>query len=722
MNDPHSRPPAIGPDRANRPTRPALSNGPIRRPRGHWWLTAAIGLATVLALLAHGYVDQRVGRPSTTSSNRSPNAGLRTSGALLDLRGPSPVSNVTTAGTLALTFDDGPDPVWTPQILDVLARHQVRATFFVVGSKVLANPDVTRAIVAHGHQLGVHTLSHDDLASLPGWQRNLQLSLTEAAIAAVTGLRPLVLRPPYSSTAAAVTVDDYRADQAAARLGYLIALSDVDSEDWRRPGVARIVANATPANGAGGIVLFHDGGGDRAQTVAALDQYLTAMTAHGYRFTTVAELGGLSVAATQPAAERMLRWQGRALLATVAVGSTLARVGSVLLPLLGALTLARTLLLVLFAWRHRRRPERQRDDPSFRPSVTIVVPAYNEAAGIGRAVTSLAGCQYPGLRVVVVDDGSTDDTAAIVESLGLANVTLIRQANRGKPAALNTGIAHATSELVVTVDGDTVFDPDTVRWLVQPFADPNVGAVSGNTKVANRRGLIGRWQHIEYVMGFNLDRRMYELARCTPTVPGAIGAFRRQALTEVGGVSGDTLAEDTDLTMAIARAGWHVVYEERATAWTEAPSTLRQLWQQRYRWSYGTMQSMWKHRGALRPSTRSPIGTRALPYLTLFQVVLPLLAPLIDLFALYGLLFLDRGPVLAFWLGFLVVQLAVSIYAFRLDGERLGPLWALPLQQFVYRQLMYLVVVQSVVTALTGARLPWHKLERSGDFSSVGGT
>jgi cellulose synthase/poly-beta-1,6-N-acetylglucosamine synthase-like glycosyltransferase len=251
---------------------------------------------------------------------------------------------------------------------------------------------------------------------------------------------------------------------------------------------------------------------------------------------------------------------------------------------------------------------------------------------------------------------------------------------------------------------------------VQPLADPAVGAVSGNTKVGNRSGLLGRWQHIEYVMGFNLDRRMYEVLQCTPTVPGAIGAFRRSVLVEVGGVSSDTLAEDTDLTLSIGRRGHRVVYTEYARAWTEAPSTLSGLWRQRYRWSFGTMQAVWKHKGAMvsRDPDDRRIGLRALPYMIFFQILLPLVAPLIDLFALYGLIFTNPVPVLAFWLGFNLLQVVIAVIAFRLDGESLRPLWALPLQQFVYRQFMYLVIIESTISALVGARASWKTAPRTG--------
>ncbi len=218
---------------------------------------------------------------------------------------------------------------------------------------------------------------------------------------------------------------------------------------------------------------------------------------------------------------------------------------------------------------------------------------------------------------------------------------MIEQANAGKPAALNTGIRRARGDILVLVDGDTIFEPEAIGRLVQPLRDPAVGAVSGNTKVANRRGLLGRWQHLEYVIGFNLDRRTFDLGACMPTIPGAIGAFRRETLHDVGGVSAETLAEDTDLTMSIIRAGWRVVYAPDAVAWTEAPASLRQLWRQRYRWCYGTMQAMWKHRhSVIESGPGGRLGRRGLLYLLVFQVLLPLCAPMVDVFGLYGLVFL----------------------------------------------------------------------------------
>jgi cellulose synthase/poly-beta-1,6-N-acetylglucosamine synthase-like glycosyltransferase len=212
-------------------------------------------------------------------------------------------------------------------------------------------------------------------------------------------------------------------------------------------------------------------------------------------------------------------------------------------------------------------------------------------------------------------------------------------------------------------------------------------------------------------MGFNLDRRAYEIVGSTPTVPGAIGAFRREALADIGGVSGATLAEDTDITLDIGRAGWDVVYEERARAWTEAPHTVRALYRQRSRWAYGTFQSMWKHRRALWDGDG---GARAVTALAIFQFVLPLAAPLIDLFAIYSIVFQDPMPILAYWLAFNVFQFTLAWVAFGYDRESRRVLWTLPLQQLVYRQIMYLVVYDAIVSALLGGRLSWQRAERTG--------
>jgi cellulose synthase/poly-beta-1,6-N-acetylglucosamine synthase-like glycosyltransferase/peptidoglycan/xylan/chitin deacetylase (PgdA/CDA1 family) len=687
-------------------------------PRTHWGLLA-VALLVLVALLGiaavtggtqgenpHQFADRAGGR-------RVPAAVLN-GGPILDASRTSAAGSRVPDHTIVLTFDDGPS-AYTPQILDVLERFRVPATFFVIGTQVTAHPATLRRMLRDGDEVGVHTFTHPDLAAIPAWRERLELDTTQLAIAAATGYTTDLLRPPFSSTSGALTPPEW---QAIARAGsYRVVLADLDTRDWARPGVPKIVATAAPAAGAGAVVMMHDGGGDRSQTVAALERMIPALQARGYRFQTVSH--AIGVASPWTRATGWQRIRGTVIIDAVVLAGWLVTLLRALFLVVGALAVLRVAALVLLARRHATRPSNLRLGAAV-VGVSIIVPAYNEQVGIEACVRSLLDCDYPLFEVIVVDDGSSDDTAAVVESLGLTGVTVIRQDNAGKPAALNVGIAAARHDILVMVDGDTVFETDALRALVAPLADPAVGAASGNAKVGNRRGLIGRWQHIEYVIGFNLDRRMFDVLHCMPTVPGAVGAFRRQALAAVGGVSDDTLAEDTDLTMALCRAGWRVVYVPEARAWTEAPSSLGQLWRQRYRWCYGTLQSIWKHRRAMiERGAAGHLGRRGIPYLLMFQVALPLLAPVIDVAAVFGLFTSDARTIGLTWLAFLAVQYVGAWYAFALDGERLRTLWALPVQQIVYRQLMYLVVIQSLASAAYGVRLRWHKLARTGVLGSA---
>jgi cellulose synthase/poly-beta-1,6-N-acetylglucosamine synthase-like glycosyltransferase/peptidoglycan/xylan/chitin deacetylase (PgdA/CDA1 family) len=689
----------------------------VANPPAHWRLLG-LCLVMVLVLVAfQGFCTHTIGASAEPDASLGSSAPLQGCPPLLvahggRLRSPQPPPG----RRIALTFDDGPDPTWTPKVAAVLRAAHVPATFFMVGSQAARHPDLVRLVQRSGGEIGDHTFTHSSLSSGPLWQRKAQLDFTEAVLVGITGRYPRFVRPPYSATSDAVAPADERALAELAGRRYIVALADYDAGDWRRPGVAKIIDNASPRQGRGGVIMFHDGGGDRAQTVAAVRQLIPRLRARGYRFVPLRAMLGLSAAEAEPAVAGWQRLRATLFLWAVRLAFWLTTVLALVIAAVGVLVALRVTFVVPAA-RVQMRRARSRPRADHQPTVAVVVPAYNEAVGIARAVSSLAASSYPDLEVVVVDDGSTDATADIVEALALKRVRVIRRANGGKAAALTTGIDSTSAEIVVMVDGDTVFEPETITRLVGPLADPAVAAVAGNTKVGNRSGLLGRWQHIEYVIGFNLDRRMYEVFQSTPTVPGAIGAFRRDVLVVLGGVSGETLAEDTDLTLAIGRLGHRVVYSEEALAWTEAPSTLTGLWRQRYRWSFGTMQAVWKHKGAIvsRDPRQHRIGRRALPYMIIFQILLPIVAPLIDLYALYGLVFTDPVAVIGFWLAFNAVQLVVAVVAFRLDREPLGPLWALPLQQLVYRQLMYLVIIESTISALVGARAAWKHIPRTGD-------
>ncbi|QUW81665.1 glycosyltransferase [Streptomyces mirabilis] len=716
-----SRTNAHGP--APRARRPAPDVRRRRLPM-RWLLPSLLLVAMLAMLMLRGYVhseilaDHRIQPEAAT--DKVPDKILD-GGPVVDTRGGRTNSLNIPDHRLVLTFDDGPDPTWTPKVLDVLKKHHAHAVFFVTGTMTSRYPELVKRIVAEGHEVGLHTFNHPDLSFQSTKRIDWELSQNQLALAGAAGIRTSLFRPPYSSFADAMDNKSWPVTEYIGTRGYITVVNNTDSEDWQKPGVDQIIRNATPKGGKGAIVLMHDSGGDRHQTVQALDRFLPELQERGYRFQNLTE--ALDAPSAHTRVTGLELWKGKAWVYLVRASDDVTDVLVVGIAIIGVLVFTRfgmmLLLSALHARRVRRKDFRWGPAPVTEP-VSVLVPAYNEAKCIENTVRSLMASEHP-VEVLVVDDGSSDGTARIVEDLLLPNVRVVRQHNAGKPAALNRGLANARHDIVVMMDGDTVFEPATVRELVQPFADPSVGAVAGNAKVGNRDSLIGAWQHIEYVMGFNLDRRMYDILGCMPTIPGAVGAFRRSALERVGGMSDDTLAEDTDITMALHRDGWRVVYAEKARAWTEAPESVQQLWSQRYRWSYGTMQAIWKHRRALverGPSGR--FGRVGLPLVSLFMVLAPLLAPLIDVFLLYGLVFGPTQKTVLAWLGVLAVQVACAAYAFRLDRERMRYLISLPLQQILYRQLMYMVLLQSWITALTGGRLRWQKLRRTGVVEAPG--
>lgn len=715
--------PAVG---GRKGRRRLSSHRKSRAPRGHWLLVSLVVLVFAIGLIIEGYTRGVLGENSANDPLLSPHsaaapAAVTNGGPVIGSTGSVVHSYSMPAHTVALTFDDGPDPIWTPKILAVLRKFRVPATFFLVGAHAATDPGLVRAELRDGDEVGSHTYTHTNLATA-GWREGFELTLTQNALAGAADIRTRLLRMPYSSEPDAMTAADWHAARQAARDGYFVVFTNLDTRDWSKPGVAKIVAATMPTDGRGAVIMLHDSGGNRSETVAALPQIITRLKADGYRFTTVTQALGLPPGNVRATSRQRL--VGLVLVRTQEAADHTVGILSIFLIAATVLIVLRLCMLVVFARAHRRRAQASqahRDWPGYLPDVSVVIPAYNEAAGIAATIRSMAASDYRGkLEIIVVDDGSSDETAAIARGMQIPGVEVISQPNSGKPGALSRGIAAASSDILVLVDGDTVFEPGTLGRLVAAIAPADVGAVSGNTKVGNRRSFLGGSQHLEYVMGFNLDRRFLDLLGIIPTVPGAIGAFRRAALEAVGGISTQTLAEDTDLTMALCRSPWRVVYAPDAIAWTEVPSTLRQLWRQRYRWAYGTTQAMWKHKRAVIEHGKSGrFGRYCLTYLALFHVLLPLIAPVVDVFSIYGLIFLNPVKIGLFWLSFMLLQAIAGGYALRLDSERLRWLWLLPLQQIVYRQLMYLVTIQSVITALLGTRQRWQVIRRVGIFADT---
>lgn len=639
---------------------------------------------------------------------------------------------------VALTFDDGPDATWTPAILDILEAKGVPATFFMIGENAMAHPFLVRRIVAGGSEIGSHTFTHPNLAEVSPAATRLELNATQRVIEAYSGRSVRLFRAPYFGDAEPTTADELLPALAAQQAGYTNIGLHVDPDDWQRPGAAAIVERSVAqvlagnAQNSAQIILLHDGGGDRSQTVAALPHIIDQLRAAGYRFVPVSELAGLSRDAVMPPVG------GRDLAAVrtdVAMFLFVAGLGYLLKWIFFAaifLGMARAILMATLALngaRRRNRPQPPAIDPA--RFVSVLVPAFNEERVIEASVRRVLASADVAVEVIVIDDGSHDRTSAIVaQAFGDdPRVRLLTLANGGKARALNSGLELARGDIVIALDADTQFEVETIARLARWFADPAIGAVAGNAKVGNRVNLVTRWQAIEYVTAQNLERRALAGFDAIMVVPGAVGAWRRAALAEVGGYPVDTLAEDQDLTIAIQRRGWRIAYDADAVAWTEAPESFRALAKQRYRWAFGTLQCLWKHRAVVRAGRPAGLAYVGIPQAWLFQIGFAVISPLIDLALLASIAGTainvaqhgwaqtesDVLRMAVYWLVFTGVDMLCGWVAYRLEArERRYPALLLVAQRFVYRQLMYGVVIRALASAIRGPWVGWGKLERTG--------
>lgn len=630
---------------------------------------------------------------------------------------------------VALTFDDGPDTRWTPAILDTLASRNAPATFFLIGTSVERHIPLARRIVAEGNEFGNHTFTHPNLALTSPFVTRLELDANERLLEAVFDRRSAFFRPPYFGDAEPTTADELVPVSIAADLGYITVGLHIDSDDWKELGADRIVQTVIAKRPLGNVVLLHDGGGDRSQTVAALGPIIDSLRAHGDTIVQLSDLAGYTREEAMPplpassAVTRMVELASFGLVGGLDWGMHWMLLIAV------ALGIGRLIIITGLALIQRFRGRRAHPQ-QYSPSVSVVVPAFNEALVISRTIDSLLAQDYEAeFEIVVVDDGSSDATYAVARASHEDDprVAIYSKPNGGKASALNYGIARARGEIVVGLDADTLFLSDTLRKLVAPLADPTVGAVAGNAKVGNRINVITRWQAIEYVVSQNIDRRAFSLLNCITVVPGAVGAWRKSLVKEVGGFSEDTLAEDQDLTLAIRRNGASIAYADDAIAYTEAPDTFGGLAKQRFRWSFGTLQCMWKHRDALFRPRYGTLGMIAMPNVWLFQLLFTALSPLADLLFVWSLVSVwlvkqqhgatyavtDLEQVLTFYAVFLVVDWVTAVIAFVAEpGEDKSLTWLVFLQRFAYRQIMYWVVLRSFMAAIRGHIVGWGKLER----------
>lgn len=624
---------------------------------------------------------------------------------------------------LALTFDDGPDGRYTPLMLDVLSSLHAPAAFFLVGNNADNYPDLVRREWAEGHEIGDHTFFHPNLMEISSKRLQYEVEATERLIEVLTGHSTRLFRAPYDVDVDPDTPREVAPLATISRMGMVTVGSAIDPKDYEPGMTPEKIADAVIAHrNDGNIILMHDAGGDRTATVKALPLIITRLRKMGYRFVSLTDLIGGPGAEAQtraayfpPAGEQawsktsdyvafMAYFWGRRILYTLftlAIGMGLLRV----------------VVVEILALLQARSERRRYFDPSYRPRVSVLIAAFNEETVIARTVDAVLRSDYPDFEVIVVDDGSTDHTSRVMwERFGDdPRVRLIRKENGGKASALNLGLTAVTGEIIVGIDADTIFMPQTIQMLARHFQDPEVGAVAGNVKVGNPVNLLTRWQSLEYITGQNFDRRAFDYLNCITVVPGAVGAWRMSALFDAGGYLGDTLAEDTDLTYRVRRMGARIRTESRALAYTEAPENLADFSKQRFRWSFGTLQCLWKHRDAMLNPRYGAFGWVAMPSLWFYSILLPLISPVMDVTIIVALFDPETLTRTAFYYGlFFMAELVATVTALLLDGEGLGLAFWLFFQRFFYRPLMYCIVWKALLRAWSGTIQGWGKFARTG--------
>src|SRR5205809_94087 len=532
---------------------------------------------------------------------------------------------------VAITFDDGPDPRWTPKILDILKAANVKATFFVVGVNAERYPALVRRIVNEGHEIGNHTYYHPNLALCWPEHIRLELNATQLLLETITGRATTLFRPPYAADTGPTNLSALTPLKIAEDLNYLIVLESIDPQDWAKPGADIILQRVKQQRRDGSIILLHDAGGDRSQTVEALPRILDWLHTRGDTIVPLSTLLGTTRDAVMPPLAGNGQPYARVVSSTgFHIYHAIEEFLWAFMIVATALVVVRTLIVVWLAYRFRRRPRADFAEP-----VSVVIAAYNEGKVIANTLRALLATDYKGdVEAIVVDDGSRDETAAEVKRITAVDprVRLLQQENRGKARALQRALSAVRRGIVVFIDADTQCQRDTLPRLLEPFADAGVGAVSGHAKVGNLRRFIARCQALEYTCGFNLDRRAYNRWNCITVVPGAIRAVRKEAIDEAGGLSLQTLAEDTDLTLSLHKYRQRIVYVPEAIAWTEAPESVGTLARQRFRWAYGTLQCLWKHRDMVFNWNYRALGWFSLPSIWFFQIILVAVTPMVDLF------------------------------------------------------------------------------------------
>lgn len=633
---------------------------------------------------------------------------------------------------LVLTFDDGPDETYTPQVLDILSKYHVPAAFFLVGLNAEKNLPLVKRIYREGHEIGNHTFTHENVAKVSPERALLEMKLTRLLIECVTGHSTILFRAPYNADSEPTTSEEIIPVALARKQNYLDIGENIDPEDWQ-PGikadeiVKRVMAGIRQERG--NIILLHDAGGEtREETVKALKILIPELQKQGYHFTNLTSILHKNRSELMPEVPKTKAYyimQLNLVLATVIYGISHFLVALFII----FITLGIIRLLVMICWAFGERKKEKRlgnfPVPDHYPKVSVIVPAYNEEVNIVSSLHNLLKQTYPYFNIIMVDDGSKDSTydKAVAAFGDHPKLKIYTKPNGGKATALNFGISRTDAAYVVCIDADTKLDKDAVTYLMARFLnakpEEKIAAVAGNVKVGNLVNWLTRWQSIEYITSQNFDRLAYARINAITVIPGAIGAFRKAVVEEVGGYSSDTLAEDCDLTVKILKQGYTVANENRAVAITEAPESVPQFLKQRFRWTYGIMQMFWKQKQAFLNPDYKGLGLWAMPNILLFQYVIPFFSPLADVIMLLGILSGNGGKIFGYYLLFLLVDASLALLAFIMQKEKLIHILYIIPQRFGYRWLMYIVLFRSLRRALKGEIQSWGFLKRTGNVKEI---
>jgi cellulose synthase/poly-beta-1,6-N-acetylglucosamine synthase-like glycosyltransferase/spore germination protein YaaH/peptidoglycan/xylan/chitin deacetylase (PgdA/CDA1 family) len=648
---------------------------------------------------------------------------------------------------LVLTFDDGPDPKYTKQILDTLAYYHVPATFFVVGYQAENNIPLIKRIFREGHEIGNHTFTHQDMSKVSRQWAGLEMDATRLLIECITGHSTILFRAPFNADSEPGKYEELAPIALSRQKNYITVGESIDPEDWQIPIneyrndtiFNRVVdiyqrkintGNPEDTSIAGSIILLHDAGGNRENTVNATGKIIRYFRSQGYSFTTVADLLGKKPEDMMPTIQKGKEYYWLQINYILAEGAYLGgNFFFAIFMIFLALSTIRIIVIGIMALLEKRKKIKldRIENTLAHPFVSIIVPAYNEEVNAVSSLQNLLKCDYLDFEIIFIDDGSKDNTYQIVKDAFEGNplVKVYTKQNGGKASALQYGIGQSHADYVVCIDADTKLAPDAVSKLMRNFMNPlneygqEVGAVAGSVIVGNEVNLLTKWQSIEYITSQNFDRKGFAYLNAITVIPGAIGAFKKDALIEAGGFTTDTLAEDCDITMRIIKAGYIVANEPKAYAYTEVPEHLKQFLKQRVRWSFGVMQTFWKHKDYLFNNNNKALGWVALPDMLLFKYIIPFLSPIADFLMLVALLTGNGGKIAFYFIIYVIVDALIASFAFAFEKENpLKLIWLVP-QRLIYRWLMMYVFFKAIKRAIKGELQEWGVLKRTGNVKDI---